>query len=93
MSNPNTMEPKPVRRFLSGLAFLGGMLMLSFLQSATQMNLIGSAMSLAGILAVALLHWRLERDIPRGVDVISKQVAQLPEDIRLGLRDFLKGKD
>ncbi|WP_175927453.1 hypothetical protein [Burkholderia cepacia] len=93
MNNSGNMEPRPARRCLSGLAFLGGMLALSFVQSAAQLNALGSIASLIGIVLVALLYWALEHDIPRGVDSISTQVAQLPEDIRMGLRDYLRGND
>jgi len=93
MNEPQLLGPRHTRNFLVGLGVLGGMLLLTLIQSALNMNLLGCIASLVGILVVAVLHRGLERDIPRGVDSISTQVAQMPEEKRIGLRDFLKDKN
>jgi hypothetical protein len=90
MNEPSIIEPRPARRYLSGLAFLGGVLAATFIQSALKMDMTMSAASLVGILVAAVLHQWLERDIPRSVDIITSQATQLPENRLAGLRDYLK---
>ncbi len=92
MDEPSVIAPRPTRRILSGLSFLIGLLTMTFVQNVIKENWIPCVGSLLGILDVAVLHWWLEREIPRSVDIISSELAHLPEGQRSGLQTYLTDK-